>query len=333
MLSKLAYAGGEHVTLPLDSKNPFQLWKNVELLARLIREKNIHLVHARSRAPAWSAYLACKRTGVPFLTTFHGYYKFQNKWKRAYNRIMTKGKKVIAISHFIADHLVEIYQVPQDHIRVIPRGVDLAHFNPDAVSRPRMVELAAQWRLAEDLPLILMPGRITRWKGQHILIEALAKLAHRNFCCLLVGEHDKHSNYRKELETLVANKGLAGHVRIAGNTQWMPEAYMLAHVVICPSTRPEAFGRVPIEASAMERPIIATNHGGMRETVIPQVSGWLVQPESVEELTKALEEALALSPEARAQMGREGRAFVEENYSLELMQERTLAVYRELLNL
>ncbi len=331
MLGPLARAGGQHITLPLNSKNPFVMWMNALKLERLIRKHKISIVHARSRAPAWSAWFAAQRAGCRFMTTFHGTYSIQNEWKRKYNSIMTRGERVIAISHFIADHIQKNYPVNTNHLRIIHRGVDMRIFNPGNHSPDRMIELTREWHLPEALPLILFPGRVSRWKGQDVFLQALACLPHRHFFAVILGDAKGHESYREELEKQIMESGLAGHVRIAPHTHYISEAYMLAKVVVATSIEPEAFGRVVLEAQAMGKPVIATNHGGPQETVVPDVSGWLVKPGDVAELTMAIERALVMTEEEMHHMG----SYAMENaqrFSLEAMCQQTLAVYRELLN-
>lgn len=331
MLSSLSYVGGEHVTLPLASKSPWRIWRNARTLEKLIREREVDIIHARSRAPAWSAYLAAKRTGIPFVTTFHGVYGLHPDIKKRYNSVMTKGDRVIAISQFVADHIAQHYHADPAHMRIIHRGVDLMQFNPERIMPQRMVELAGKWRVPDDLPLIVMPGRITRWKGHHVMVEALAALPHRNFFCLLVGDDMGHPNYRQEIEQSIIELGLEGHIRFAGNTPHMAEAYMLADIVVAPSIEPEAFGRVPIEAQAMGRLVIAANHGGARETVVDGVTGWLVAPGDAHALSLAIERALKLPKEEKERIGAQAIAHVRERFSAEIMCGKTLEVYWELI--
>ncbi|MGB1540059.1 MAG: glycosyltransferase family 4 protein, partial [Rickettsiales bacterium] len=257
MAKQLAHSGATHIELPLQTKNPFKIRANAKALERIIREHQVDIVHARSRAPAWSAYWAAKVAHVRFVTTFHGTYGIQNSWKKRYNSIMTRGSRVIAISEFIADHIHQNYEMDASRLRLIHRGVDVEKFDPAKVSSHRLRELSEIWRLPDDLPVILLPGRITRWKGQHVLLEALAKLPHRNFYAVLLGDDQRHPGYRKELEEMTLKLGLSGHACMAPNTPYMPEAYTLAHVVVAPSTDPEAFGRIPIEAQAMGKPVVA----------------------------------------------------------------------------
>lgn len=331
LVKKLAYAGAEHIELPLASKNPFRIWANIGLLESVIREYGVDIIHARSRAPAWSAYYAARRTKIPFVTTFHGIYNIQNRFKRLYNSIMTRGDVVIAISEFGAEHIRQNYHVTGKPMTVIHRGVDLAIFNPAAVAQRRLIDLAKAWRLPDDQPIIMLPGRITRWKGQAYLINALARMKEVDFFCILCGDDEGHPDYRKEIEKLVIDHGMGHRIRIVGNTQDMPAAYLLAHVVVSASLDPEAFGRVAIEAQAMGRPIIATNHGGSTETVLHGQTGWLVTPGSEEEMERALREALTLPQSTLQAIGHTGMEHVRHHFSSELMCHKELDVYEHLL--
>lgn len=331
MLPNLAYAGGEHITIPLTTKNPLTIWNNATELEKIIRQYKVDIIHARSRAPAWSALIAARRTKTPFVTTFHGVYGLEPKFKKHYNAVMTKGDRVIAISNFVAEHIAQNYEVDPAILRIIHRGVDTQNFAPERIRHQPMVELAAKWRVPDDLPLILMPGRITRWKGQHVLVEALAKLPHRNFFCLLVGDDLGHPTYRKELEKMIFDLELESNARIAGNTSSMAEAYTLAEVVVCPSIEPEAFGRVPVEAQAMGRAVISTNHGGACETIIDGVTGLLVKPGDADELSKAIQHILEMPAEQKHQLAENAIWHVRDNFSAELMCNKTIEVYRELL--
>ncbi len=331
--SDLSYAGGEHLRLPtMKSKNPWIILENANRLAKIIREQKVDIVHARSRAPAWSARIAAKKTGCHFITTFHGVYNINAPLKRNYNAIMTKGERVIAVSHFVRDHILANYKVDPARVTVIHRGANLQKFSPDKVVPGRVAQVAKEWRLPEELhPLILMPGRITRWKGQDVLIKALAKLPHRDFFCLLVGDDERHPDYAAELKELIEALGLEGHVRMVGNTKFMPEAYVLSSLVVAPSIEPEAFGRVPIEAQAMGKPVIATRHGGAMETVREYETGWLVTPGDVDDLARALNEALSMDAATRQVIEYNALWNARHHFSTETMCQRTLQVYHEVM--
>jgi glycosyltransferase involved in cell wall biosynthesis len=323
--------GGEHITLPVDSKNPLVIRKNIAALAKVIRSRRIGLVHARSRAPAWSARSAAQRCGVPFMTTFHGTYNFNNPAKKAYNAIMAKGERVIAISEFIGRHIVENYDTPEGRVRVIPRGIDIDTFNPDAVSPERMIQLSQSWRLPDDAPVIMLPGRLTRWKGQSVLIEAARRLGRADVRVLLVGDDQGRTGYRDELEAQIARIGAEGIIHLTGPCRDMSAAYMLANVVVSTSTDPEAFGRVAAEAHAMGRPVIASDHGGARETVISGETGWLVPPGDADALAQALRTALTMTSEDRDTVAQRAIAHVRKNFTKQKMCAATLDVYAELL--
>ena len=330
MTHDLSRTGASHVELPLASKRPLRMLRNAEALANLINGNGIDLVHARSRAPAWSAMSAARRTGKPFVTTFHNAYG-HNWLKHYYNAVMAKGDRVIAISDFVANHVRETYGVPDDRLVTIHRGIDANLFDPAKVSAERIIQISRAWRLADDRPVIMLPGRLTRWKGQSVLIEALSILGRQDICCILVGGDQGRTDYREELEKDVRRRGLEPVVRLVGHCRDMAAAYMLADVVVSASTHPEGFGRVAVEAQAMGRPVIATDHGGARETVQPEESGWLVPPGDAAALANTLDWALSLKQQERENMAANGRSNVEENFTVELMCRRILAVYKSLL--
>lgn len=333
MTTQLAHADIKHFTLPLDKRDIFTIWSNAGKLARIIREHNVDIIHARSRAPAWSAWMASRRTGCHFVTTFHGTYNLGGMFKRYYNSIMTRGERVIAISNFIAEHIKKNYPTAKaSRLRVIQRGVDLKLFNPYAQKTQRVIELAREWRLPDDLPLILFPGRITRWKGQEAFIKALAALPHRRFFAVILGDDKGHEKYRKSLEKLISKSNLEGHVRIIGHTKYMTEAYQLSRVVVSTSIEPEAFGRVVLEAQALGKLVIASNQGGPMETVVPDVTGWLVAPGDVNALSQAIDNVLQMDEASLQQMGEQAIANAQ-RFSLEHMCYKTLEVYREVLGL
>jgi glycosyltransferase involved in cell wall biosynthesis len=327
---EIARAGATHLTLPLASKNPLVMRRNTVGLARLIRQFGVDVVHARSRAPAWSACAAAHATGRRFVTTFHNAYGARTALKRRYNSVMARGDRVIAISDFVADHAANVYGVSRDRLRTIPRGVDLAVFDPNRVSAQRIINLAGQWRLPDGMSVVMLPGRLTRWKGGLDFIEAVAKLGRRNICCVLAGS-EQRPGFRRELEVAVRDTGAAGGFRIVEECRDMPAAFMLADVVVSASRDPEGFGRVIVEAQAMGRPVIATNHGGARETVVPEVTGWLVPPRDPAALAAAINEALSLGADERQQLGGRARAHIATNFTREAMCARTIEVYEELL--
>ncbi|MBP2292332.1 glycosyltransferase involved in cell wall biosynthesis [Azospirillum rugosum] len=331
MAAELDRAGIRHITLPLASKNPLVIRRNARKLEAIIREQGVDIVHARSRAPAWSAWLACQRTGARYMTTFHAPYNFKGRLKRWYNSVMARGERIIAISGFIRQHILDNYDVDPARIRTIHRGIDSLTFAPERVSSARMIQLAKQWRLPDDKTVILLPGRLTRWKGQTVLIDALAKLGRKDVCALLVGSDQGRTGYRQELEERVKRAGLDGLVKMTDHCNDMAAAYHLSAVVVSASQEPEAFGRVIVEAQAMGKPVIVTSIGAYQETVIPGETAWVVPPADADALAKALDEALSLTPEQSAAIGARARAFVADRYTKQRMCADTLAVYAELL--
>jgi len=328
MLRELERAGATHVVMPVDSKNAWQMWRNVRLLAELILREGVDLVHARSRAPAWSARAAARRAGVPFVTTFHGTYNFKSWLKKRYNAVMAGGERVIAISEFIAEHVQVNYRVPSERIAVIHRGVDLDIFAPQAVPVARILALAQRWRLPDGVPVVMLPGRLTRWKGQAVFLEALARLGDLECMGVIVGGDQGRTSYREELEERIAALGLETKVRIVGDVNDMAAAFMLADVVVSASTDPEAFGRIVVEAQAMGRPVIASRHGAAPETVVEGVTGWLVAPGDPAALAEAIRGALGLTPEQRQAMARAAEAHAREKFAKDTMCAKTLALYQ-----
>jgi glycosyltransferase involved in cell wall biosynthesis len=317
--------------LPADSKNPFVMWANVGRLARLITEHRVDILHARSRAPAWSALGAARRTGVKLVTTFHGAYSTRTPIKRWYNSVMTRGDSVIAISSYIGEEITRRYGADSGRVHIIPRGIDTDLFDPGAVSAERLIDLATQWRLPDGVPVIMLPGRLTRWKGQRFLLEALAGLDRRDVRCIIVGSDQGRDSYARQLQSDIARLGVDDIVHVVGHCRDMAAAYMLADVVVSASIEPEAFGRVAVEAQAMGRPVIATDLGAVRETVVPGETGWLVPPGDVGAMTEALHQALALDTEAREEMADRAMRHVRTKFTKTLMCARTINLYNQLL--
>ncbi|MEQ8246571.1 MAG: glycosyltransferase family 4 protein [Alphaproteobacteria bacterium] len=333
MVADLERVGSEHITLPLQTKRPWTMHRNAGALTELIFDRKVDIVHARSRAPGWSAMIAAKRIGTHFVTTYHGTYNATNPIKNFYNSVMARGERVIAISDFIARHIQQRHGVDPGRIVTIHRGVDVGLFDPERVSAERMIQLATAWRLQDGMPVIMLPGRLTRWKGQNVLIDALGHLGRDDVRCLLVGSDQGRTGYRYELEKLVHSRNLDHVVHIVDHCRDMPAAYMLADVVVSASTDPEGFGRVAVEAQAMGRPVVATDHGGARETVRPGETGWLVPPGDAKALADAISAAIAMDATARAKMATVARAHVVERFTAAQMRAATIALYQDVLGL
>jgi glycosyltransferase involved in cell wall biosynthesis len=310
---------------------------NISRLQGLVQEQGVQLIHAHSRAGAWSSWYAARRCGIPLVTTFHGVYSgSQHFFKRRYNGIMAHGDRVIAVSEHVGEHVRERYGVAAERLRVIHRGIDIDTFAAEAVAPERIDALAKRWQVAERVPrrvkVVMLPGRLSRIKGHLLLLQAIEQMTRRNFVCLLVGRLDRASKYAREIERQIEARGLARTARLVGGCSDMPAALSLADVVVVPSIGPEAFGRVSIEAQALGRPVVATDVGGLGETLMPAATGWLVPPDNPGELARALELALAMPEDARARLADRARRLVQRHFTVERMAESTIAVYRELLD-
>ena len=334
--AELTAVGGELIPLPAASKMPLTILRNAFAIANLIRKQNVVLVHARSRAPAWSALIAARRTNIPFVTTYHGIYNASGRLKRWYNSVMARGDAVIANSQWTARHILSTYAFEPKHLTVIPRGLDLQSFDPSAVGPERIDALRNSWHANERERVVLFPGRLTRWKGHFVFLHALARLKDdgrlpQGLHAVIAGDAQGRDRYAHELKAMIVEARLDEFVTIADHITDMPAAYLAADIVVSASTDPEAFGRVPAEAAAMGRTVIATDHGGARETVVRGETGLLVKPNSRRALADALCDLLARPPAELAAMGEKGRAHILANYTVERMCAATLDLYQTLI--
>lgn len=333
--------GADHIELPVKSKNPLTIWKNAARLTELIRMRNVSVIHARSRAPAWSAFWAAQRTGIPFVTTYHGTYNQKNALKAWYNSVMARGDAVIANSHFIADLVAERHPFAKGRITVIQRGSDLKGLDPANVSALRLQALKDQWGIPSGHPIIVNMARLTAWKGQKVLIEAMGHLMEAelgNPLAILAGDAQGRDGYLADLKKLIADNGLQDRVRLVGHCADVPAAMALADLAVIASTEPEAFGRAAVEAQAASVPVIVSDLGAVPETVLapPQVNeedrtGWRVPAGDPAALAAAIRQALKQDPARQKEMTDRALAHVRQNFSVETMCAKTLAVYEGLL--
>lgn len=333
---ELEAAGGELIDMPVASKNPFTIYRNISALTELVKTRTISLIHARSRAPAWSALYAARRARIPFVTTYHGAYSGNSKLKLWYNSIMTRGDLVIANSGWTGAHIRETHDISNDRIVVIPSGVDFTRFNPEAVPQTAIDALREAWGIgaSNQRLILLLPARFTEWKGQILALKALALLSpeEQEECILvLVGDAQGRQSYITELEKQIAADNLAPATRIASHCSDMPAAMLLSDMVLAPSLKPEAFGRTAAEAAAMTRPVIAADHGGARETVIDGETGARFEPGNERALAGAIRSLISIGPVARASMGRAGQAYVLQQFAQSGLQAATLSVYTALI--
>jgi glycosyltransferase involved in cell wall biosynthesis len=332
---ELAAVGAIHFQGPAASKNPFDVFlANPAKLTALIADERVNLVHARSRAPAWSGLMAARRAHVPFVTTYHGIYSAKSGIKRWYNSSMVRGDAIIANSHFTKAHIIEEYGSDPDSISVIHRGVDIDGFDPAKVSPERVATLAHKWRLdvSRSRPRIILPARLTQWKGQSVLIEALARLKNNKiaFEAILVGDSQGREVYADSLRTEIHAVGLSRDVFLVGHCSDMPAAFALSDIAVTPSTRPEAFGRTAAEAQAMGLPVVASDLGGARETIDPDITGILVPPSDAIALAQALRTLIEMGPERRASMGAAGFQRIRALFTTQSLQSQTLALYHRI---
>ena len=324
----------KHITLPVNSKNPITIFTNIYRIKKIVKKFGVDIIHARSRAPAWSSYFAAKKTGCKFITTFHGSYSnkliFQNsKLKLWYNSIMTKGDKVIAVSNFIAEHIKKYFpKFNQKNLILVHRGVDIDKFNIKNLDNEEASKLINKFKIPSDKTIITLPGRISRWKGHDFFLQALTKVKNKDYFCLIVGDGDE--KFTVEIEDFITKNNLGDHVRLLGKIEQMNVIYFLSDVAVSASVKPEAFGRIAIEAGSMQRPIIATNIGGSLETVIDGKTGLLVKNGDVDDFALKIDDLLSRSQEEITQMGNKARRRIARNFSSKLMFNKTIAIYEEI---
>ncbi|MEM8771670.1 MAG: glycosyltransferase family 4 protein [Pseudomonadota bacterium] len=333
-------AGGELIDMPVDAKDPLSIVANARRLTTLIRSENVDLIHARSRAPAWSAAMAAQRAKIPYVTTFHGAHDASNALKRWYNSSLVKGDAIIANSHFTAEKVSNEYNFSADHLHVIPRGADVRYFDPMAITEARINHISESWALgsASHGLRLLLPARLTAWKGHELAIDAAAELNSlgpsgkaRALTLVFCGGAQPNSDYEETLRAKIDQRGVREMVHLVGNCADMPAAYGWADVVLSPSVRPEPFGRTIVEAGAMGKPVIAAGHGGALETVIDGQTGILFKPGDVLGLSRALERFSKMPAAERNAMGENAAARVRTLYSTDIMCDATLRVYEGLL--
>ena len=324
--------------LPVHSKNPLLIIFNTLALVLYIVFFKINIIHARSRAPAWSCYFASILTRRVFVTTFHGTYNFKSGFKKFYNSIMLRAKLTIAGSNFIFGHINENYNEflsKEKKLRVIFRGINIDYFNPKNISVLKQEKLKQEWDLSSNSFTILLPGRLTFWKGQEKLIESLNILIEdynfSNFQAIILGSDQGRKVYSKKLINLVERYNLNKKVKFISHCNEMPLAYSLADVVVSASIEPEAFGRVSVEAQSMGKPIIASNIGGSNETVINKKTGYLYKHDDPRELAKSLNTVIQLSPDELKLMGNEGRKNITKKFDVETMCQSNLKEYKKLI--
>ena len=328
------------IRLPVHSKNPILILINAIILMFIILFFNINIVHARSRAPAWSCLIATKITMRKFVTTFHGTYNFNSKIKKFYNSVMLRSNLIIAGSNFIFSHINENYSrylTNDKRFLVIFRGINTEYYNPKKIKTSDKDKLMKKWNLDKfQKKIILLPGRLTEWKGQEMFIESLNILKknepHKQFTAIILGSDQGRDIYKKKLLRLVEQFRLNDDIIFVDNFEIMPIAYEISDIVISSSIEPEAFGRVAIEAQAMEKPIIASNIGGSRETIIDEKTGFLFKAGDTQSLSKKISQVFDLDRSTIESMGSSGRKNVINKFNVEKMCFSTYSEYKKLIN-
>ena len=327
------------IKLPVHSKNPFLMLFNSIALIFIILLNNISIVHARSRAPAWSCLFATKITRRKFVTTFHGTYNFKNSIKKFYNSVMVRSDLIIAGSNFIFSHINQNYSKYLDlkkKFLVIFRGINVDYFELSTILDSEENRLISDWEVDRNKKTILMPGRLTAWKGQETFIEALnlvnKELGYESFNAIILGSDQGRDIYTKKIKRLAEQYRLTSQLKFIEHCKNMPLAYKISNIVVSASVEPEAFGRVAVEAQSMEKPIIASDIGGSNETIIDNVTGFLFQSGNAEALSKKIVEVLQLDESRLKSIGIEGRKNIIKKFNVEKMCFSTYSEYKKLLN-
>ena len=342
MVYQVEQGGGKHITLNVATKNPLKMWSNISKIKKIIIENNVDVVDVKSRAPAWSAYFACKRAKCPLITSIHGNYSISkfpiSIFKKLYNSSMVKGDYIVCVSNYVKDYAFKNYKkfkekYANNKVKIIHRGVDIKVFNPEIESKERIVRLINSMSLPNDKSLILLPGRLTEWKGQLYFMDVLAKLKHKDYLCLIVGDAKGHEKYRDRLKQKIRDLKLDGYVRLENHVLDMAALYMISNIVVSSSIRGEAFGRIVPEAQAMERMVIGTAIGGSLETVIDGKTGWLVKPEDKDKFAETIDMILDMPIKKRLEIGKKARKHIINDFTVDKMCEKTVDVYNEAINM
>ena len=337
LIGELEKENIEVIKLKIDKKNPYSIIKNFFLFIKIFREKKIDLIHVRSRAPAWSAIFAAKKIGIPVLTTWHGHVSNSSFIKKIYNSIMLKGDAVIANSAYTAERISKIYNIDLNKIDIISRGVNVESFERSKFSNTEISNMRKMWSVDDNKIIILFPARLTRWKGHLVTIEAINLLKKEKFfdhvIFLFAGEKAGAENYIKKLNSIITKFKLQENIKLVERIENMPLAYLASDIVLSPSIEPEPFGRIPIEAQAAGKTIIASDHGAVRDTIESgnNFTGFKVKPNDPQALSIAIKQSITMDKKDLTKMHERAISNVKNNFSLENMCKKTLEVYKRLL--
>ena len=337
LIGELEKENIEVIKLKIDKKNPYSIIKNFFLFIKIFREKKIDLIHVRSRAPAWSAIFAAKKIGIPVLTTWHGHVSNSSFIKKIYNSIMLKGDAVIANSAYTAERISKIYNIDLNKIDIISRGVNVESFERSKFSNTEISNMRKMWSVDDNKIIILFPARLTRWKGHLVTIEAINLLKKEKFfdhvIFLFAGEKAGAENYIKKLNSIITKFKLQENIKLVERIENMPLAYLASDIVLSPSIEPEPFGRIPIEAQAAGKTIIASDHGAVKDTIKSgnNFTGFKVKPNDPQALSIAIKQSITMDKKDLTKMHERAISNVKNNFSLENMCKKTLEVYKRLL--
>jgi len=337
LIGELEKENIEVIKLKIDKKNPYSILKNFFLFIKIFRERKINLVHVRSRAPAWSAIFAAKKIGIPVLTTWHGHVSNSSFIKKIYNSIMLKGDAVIANSAYTAERISKIYNIDLNKIDIISRGVNVESFERSKFSNTEISNIKKMWSVDDNKIIILFPARLTRWKGHLVTIEAINLLKKEKFfdqvIFLFAGEKAGAENYIKKLNSIITKFKLQENIKLVERIENMPLAYHASDIVLSPSIEPEPFGRIPIEAQAAGKTIIASDHGAVKDTIKNgnNFTGFKVKPNDPQALSIAIKQSIIMDKKDLNKMHERAISNVKNNFSLENMCKKTLEVYKRLL--
>ena len=337
LIGELKKENIEVIKLKIDKKNPYSIIKNFFLFIKIFREKKIDLIHVRSRAPAWSAIFAAKKIGIPALTTWHGHVSNSSFIKKIYNSIMLKGDAVIANSAYTAERISKIYNIDLNKIDIISRGVNVESFERSKFSNTEISNMRKMWSVDDNKIIILFPARLTRWKGHLVTIEAINLLKKEKFfdhvIFLFAGEKAGAENYIKKLNSIITKFKLQENIKLVERIENMPLAYLASDIVLSPSIEPEPFGRIPIEAQAAGKTIIASDHGAVKDTIKNgnNFTGFKVKPNDPQALSIAIKQSITMDKKDLTKMHERAISNVKNNFSLENMCKKTLEVYKRLL--
>lgn len=335
LANEVMISKGIHIQLPVHTKNPFKIIKNAKKLKNLIEEYDVDIVHARSRAPAYSCYMACKKTKSHFVTTFHAAYNISGRLKRKYNSIMAKGERVIAISDHVKKYITDNYNIDASKITKVIRGTDVDKFDIKNINNKKMEEIINTWGIQEANPIVLFPGRLTKWKGQELLIEAakvLKQQGYKDLTYIFLGSDQGRVEYSSMLCNRIKDYGLQDNFYMINGTREMPTAYAISDIVLSLANEPEGFGRVITEAGSMGKPVIATKLGGYLETVIDGETGALIDLEDAEGLAEAIKTYVDMPARKKTMLSKKARANAVDNFSTEVMFKKLFGIYNELLS-